>query len=721
MTTVLVTGAQGLVGRYLVHELLTREYDVVGLGRAYRDDEYFRHDVTVGGELVRAPVPEMVRVGDFDRYRYRSVDLVDVQAVRIALRDFGPTIVVHLAAALRDAHPVQLAACNLTATASLMQAIVDRGPPWPRVILGSSGGVYGVQESVPIPEHAVCDPQQPYAITKMAAEELARSIARRCGISLSVARIFNVVGPGQEERHVVGAVAQQLLAMETAKTPSVLHVGPLSPTRDFVDVRDVASGLCDLVEDDATGVFNLGSGTETRVGELIATMVELSGLEDVDVCPSEDVPTGVTRHAADIAKLRMLGFAPRYSLAESLRDTLHYYRATADQIGSAMVNVGLTDGPREVQATSAHVDEAHHYDVTISSGLMKSLPSRLFRAFGRAKMAILTDENVDPLYATDLLDDLRSSGIDAFKVVVPPGESSKNAAQAGRVIRALWENGLDRRGLLLNVGGGVVTDLGGYVASTYLRGIDYVNIPTTLLAQHDASVGGKVGVNTDWAKNFVGAFHHPRAVYCDPAVLRTLDVANMRAGVAEAIKVAICGDAELFSLLEGSARTLVENRDVRALARVLRRAIATKLRLLSHDPLERDLKRPLNLGHTFGHPLEVAYGYRGVLHGEAVAFGTVVATQIALHRGACSAEAARRIIALLEEYSLPPTLKNARIEAAFHHLQAVRLTRARKLHFVLPTSPHSVMTIPELEDGELRSALDAIRRHSTLGRRIEGT
>ena len=255
----------------------------------------------------------------------------------------------------------------------------------------------------------------------------------------------------------------------------------------------------------------------------------------------------------------------------------------------------------------------------------------------------------------------------------------------------------DRRSVLVNLGGGTITDLGGYVAASYLRGVAYVNIPTTLLAQHDSGIGGKVAVNAPWAKNFIGAFHHPRAVLCDPGVLATLGDRDVRCGVAESIKVALCGAPGLFELLERQVDAVI-GRDPAVLEEVVRRSAGHKIALLVPDPYEVDLRRVLNLGHTFGHALEVELAYEDLQHGEAVAYGIAVATLIAAESGECPTDDARRILDLIGRYRILAPVDPERLHAAAKRVDDVRLVRGGRLNYVLPTTVRSVEVVPELAD-----------------------
>jgi 3-dehydroquinate synthase len=355
--------------------------------------------------------------------------------------------------------------------------------------------------------------------------------------------------------------------------------------------------------------------------------------------------------------------------------------------------------------------------IEVRRGLVRSIPEQLAAAFPRSRFVVITDENVADLHAQPLLAEMRGRGLSVELVAMKPGEPSKSFARWIELVEEIYRLGLDRRGVIVNVGGGLVCDVGGTVAATYLRGVDYVNVPTTLLAQHDAAIGGKVAVNAPWAKNFLGAFHQPKRVFVDPELLQTLDRRQMAAGVAEAIKVAILGERTLFELLEREPQRILGGRDPVLLEEVVARAARRKIELLRDDPLEADLRRPLNLGHTFGHALETELGYEGLLHGEAVAFGIAVATTIARRRGVCAEEDAERILALLDAYRLPPAVPRARLAAATKRLAPIRLVRGGRLNYVLPTAIDAV-TIKEVAERELGEALAQLAAHPRLGRAI---
>lgn len=323
----LITGAQGLVGRQLAAKILEEdaEAEVLGTGRSSRNDSVFTHSISLGGEPRRAKVPVSL-LGSLDRrYRYEQAPLLDGTGLRQALREFRPDCVFHLASALHAAPERELFETNVEGTVSLMDALADAGGPLPLFVLGSSGSVYGRAASLPIAEGDACNPAEMYGMTKLAAEHVTRIKASRSGVPFVVARIFNVVGPGQSDGHVCGRLAAQLASIPR-RPGAVLTVGALDTTRDFIDVRDVAAALLLLARHGAHGTaYNVASGRETPIHAVLSELLRIAGRAgEVEIVRHDDRPAGVPRHVADISRLRQLGFAPSRSLAASLEDLFRY-------------------------------------------------------------------------------------------------------------------------------------------------------------------------------------------------------------------------------------------------------------------------------------------------------------------------------------------------------------------------------------------------------------
>jgi 3-dehydroquinate synthase len=290
----------------------------------------------------------------------------------------------------------------------------------------------------------------------------------------------------------------------------------------------------------------------------------------------------------------------------------------------------------------------------------------------------------------------------------PPGEASKSLRTACDMLDWLASTALARRDIVLAVGGGVVTDTAGWVASAYMRGVPYINVPTTLLGDVDAALGGKVAVDHSSAKNLIGAFYQPKAVVSNVEYLSTLDHRQVAAGLAEAVKKAVIGSPEFFGLIERVAGDVLE-RDLLVLERVVRAASVIKSELVCADPYEEDLRRPLNFGHTIGHAVETVTGYGPVLHGEAVAFGMTVAAQIAVNRGILDRQVRDRLVRLLSSVGLPTALSDfdadicpSTVVAA---LDQIRKIRDGQIRFVLPVELGATLIADDVTNREVSAAM----------------
>jgi 3-dehydroquinate synthase len=325
-------------------------------------------------------------------------------------------------------------------------------------------------------------------------------------------------------------------------------------------------------------------------------------------------------------------------------------------------------------------------------------------------VAVITDATVEALYGSELVRGLRAHAGEVVVRAIRPGEASKSLEQATRLWHWLAAGAMGRRDVVVAFGGGVVCDLGGWVASGYMRGLPYVNVPTTLLAQVDGAIGGKVAVNHAEAKNLIGAFHQPAAVVTSIDLLASVSDRHLRAGLAESIKKAVIASRPYWDLIEGSAEALLA-RHPSSLRRLVHAAGAIKTELVARDPYEEDLRRPLNFGHTVGHPLETVTGYGPLLHGEAVAFGMVVESRIAAARGLLEEGVLQGLVDLLRRCGLPTTAAElpARIDAAavVPALEKVRLIRDGSLRFVLPTAIGETVIADDVGEEEIRRALAA--------------
>jgi 3-dehydroquinate synthase len=314
---------------------------------------------------------------------------------------------------------------------------------------------------------------------------------------------------------------------------------------------------------------------------------------------------------------------------------------------------------------------ARAYDVVIGPGLLAEAGRRIAPLARRKRLAVVSDETVWGLHGAALTASLEGAGLAAHPLIVAPGEQTKSFEGLADVLDRLLALELDRGDVVVAFGGGVVGDLTGFAAAIYKRGIDFVQIPTTLLAQVDSSVGGKTAIDTPRGKNLVGAFHQPRLVLADLDVLSTLPDREMRAGYAEVVKYGLLGDFGFFEWLEThSAAVLAREPD--ALARAVIRSVEMKAEIVAEDEKEQGRRALLNLGHTFGHALEAETGYgAALLHGEAVAAGQALAFRFSAAQGLCAGQDAARATAAIAGAGLPTRLD----EIPGHPFDAARLVR----------------------------------------------
>lgn len=294
----------------------------------------------------------------------------------------------------------------------------------------------------------------------------------------------------------------------------------------------------------------------------------------------------------------------------------------------------------EVNASTA-------YQVLIGSGLLDHLGEHVKNLTNATKVALISDSNVFPLYGQRVQTCLRNAGLDVVSFIFPAGEESKNGENYLRILGFLAENRLTRTDCIIALGGGVVGDITGFAAATYLRGVAYIQVPTTLLAAVDSSVGGKTAIDLPAGKNLCGAFYQPRLVLCDIDTLDSLPTQLFLDGCAEVIKYAILYDASLFRYLQETGPAFHREQ-------VIGRCVELKRNVVLEDEFDTGTRMKLNLGHTFGHGVEACSGY-SISHGQAVAIGTAMISRSALHQGLCAPETVGDILALLEAFGLPVT------------------------------------------------------------------
>jgi len=341
------------------------------------------------------------------------------------------------------------------------------------------------------------------------------------------------------------------------------------------------------------------------------------------------------------------------------------------------------------------------YDVLVGSGLIATLATRIERVMDRLprRIFVVTSPEIWALWGETLSASFAEPPIVLF---LSPGEKHKTLASAEKLLRQMVAAGGDRGSLLIAFGGGIVGDVGGFVAAIFMRGIPYVQVPTTFLAQVDSSIGGKTGVNLPEGKNLVGSFHHPRAVFADIGVLGTLPDRELRAGLMESVKAGIIRDRTLVRFMEEHVREILR-RDPRALEKVIAASVRMKAEVVNKDERESGLRMILNFGHTIGHAIEQVTRYKVLLHGEAVGWGMVAALYIAHQRRTITGRQAERMENLIYEYGpLPPLqVRAARLVAA---TSADKKNVGGVRRFVLPVGIGDAGVVENVTPAELEAA-----------------
>jgi 3-dehydroquinate synthase len=347
------------------------------------------------------------------------------------------------------------------------------------------------------------------------------------------------------------------------------------------------------------------------------------------------------------------------------------------------------------------------YEIEIGSGNLAGVGRMLCRLGKVSHAVVITDQNVQEPHAVRVAESLSGESLEVDVIVVEPGEPSKSLDMAAGLWEGLLELGADRRTVVMAVGGGVVGDLAGLIAATYARGVRFFQVPTSLLAQVDSSVGGKVGVNLPKAKNMVGAFLQPIGVLIDTATLETLPDREYRAGLGEVVKYGVILDAELFDYLEANIAGL-NQRDHDTLVHVITRCCRLKAEVVQQDEREESgLRAVLNYGHTFAHALETLAGYGELLHGEAVAIGMLCASRLAERLGRIDAQLTRRQRNLLEAVGLPVEMPKLDRDEILRTMTHDKKVQHGQLRFVLPSRMGHVELVGGVEPGDVRAALES--------------
>lgn len=443
------------------------------------------------------------------------------------------------------------------------------------------------------------------------------------------------------------------------------------------------------VLDDKPGVVALGGGAlvdETNQ-EIISAHGQL-------LCLQADYETLLLRAQTTAGERPLIAGDLKQRLEDLMAKRAAHYASFPLQQRTDLFSLDETAFQAQTQLGAFHITGmGAGYDVRVVSDGLDAVGMSLKERKLKGPIAVVSDSNVAPLYTERILNSLHAVGYTARSIVIRAGEANKTIDTVMGLWAGFLNSGLERGSTVLALGGGVVGDLAGFAAATYLRGVRWVAVPTTLLAMVDASLGGKTGADLQQGKNLIGAFHSPSLVYVDPQVLATLPPEELRNGMAEVVKHAILADPDLFELCRKGWDALSDD-----WAQVVSRAMAVKVRVILEDPYEKGRRASLNLGHTLGHAIELVSGF-GLKHGEAVAVGTLAAARLSERMDLAQPGLAAEINAVLSGLELPteiPTVLD--LEEVLSVMQRDKKKAAGKVRFVLPVDIGDVRWGIEVED-----------------------
>ena len=365
-------------------------------------------------------------------------------------------------------------------------------------------------------------------------------------------------------------------------------------------------------------------------------------------------------------------------------------------------------------SSSIHVALAENsYDILIGTDLLQGAADRLAALLGGRQVVIVTDTNIAPLHLRDTERALAVHARQTASFVLPAGEASKSFSVYEQLVSDILNLPIDRQTVVVALGGGVIGDLAGFAAASLLRGLDFIQIPTSLLAQVDSSVGGKTGINTTAGKNLVGAFHQPRLVLADLGMMASLPERELKAGYAEIVKYGLLGDADFFDWLEQHGRDVI-NGDRDAQAEAVRRSCQAKADIVAADEREAGQRALLNLGHTFAHAFEAVAGYDGrLLHGEAVSAGLFCAFAFSRQLGLCSGQDEMRVKAHLLAMGMPAGMTDlaagqASAQVLISHMRKDKKAQHGKLTFILARQIGEAFVARDIDEAELNTFLETL-------------
>ena len=346
------------------------------------------------------------------------------------------------------------------------------------------------------------------------------------------------------------------------------------------------------------------------------------------------------------------------------------------------------------------------YDILIGRGFLPHLGEHLSHLKSVRRALVVTNPVINKLYGKVLSEGLKSAGLAIECVEIPEGETHKTLQDAQTVYDHLIENQYDRNTLLVALGGGVIGDLTGFVAATFLRGVPCIQVPTTLLSQVDSSVGGKTAVNHPKGKNLVGAFYQPRLVAIDLDTLHSLPPDEFRAGMAEVIKYGVIEDPKLFAFLEKNSEKIL-NQDTQCLETIIETSCAIKAKVVERDERESSYRMVLNFGHTIGHAVEALTGYSQFKHGEAIAIGMVYAAKLSCQLAKCSEAVVQRIEALVEQFGLPSRLPKFTANEYIETMYRDKKAHDRNIRFILVKDIGTVEIVDRVAEADIQKVLTA--------------
>ncbi|HJR78803.1 MAG TPA: 3-dehydroquinate synthase [Anaerolineales bacterium] len=454
-------------------------------------------------------------------------------------------------------------------------------------------------------------------------------------------------GPSGVGKSTIGKVLARNLILPFVDSDRVIEVNAGLSIPEIVEgqgetrLRDVEAEALEQIIQDSESVVALGGGALLR--EENRTLVETSG--SVFLLMAE-LPNLLERLQNDSHKRPLLAGDLKLKLTSYLESRAEHYDSFPLKVHVDEKSIEQTAHQIQVMLGRHHLSAMGEYDVLIQNGGINHL-GEMLKARALGKPILVTDDNVAGFYAEGVMTSLRDAGFTPGVIVIPSGEAHKNL----ETIRKLWQEflgaGLDRKSTVVALGGGVIGDLAGFAASTFMRGIHWVCVPTTLLAMVDASLGGKTGFDLPEGKNLIGSFYPPKLVLADPRFLHTLPEAELIAGLAEVVKHGIISDPELFQLCRRGLEWVKGN-----LEEIVKRAVAVKVKVIEEDPYEKGFRAALNLGHTVGHAVELVSGFR-LRHGEAVSIGMVAEAKLAERLTVASSGLTESIRAPLSELGLP--------------------------------------------------------------------